>query len=271
MRALVFLLLSAAGHAAPPLPEPPQLSAAGRAEFGAFLAAPSSKAFAIAPGGAWGWSSGEASPAGALDQALARCRQYTDQTCVPYAADGQRVFDDARWVRSWRPYSTAASAAQAGEGLLRGARFPEIEFVAPDGRPMRLSDFRGEVVVLHFWASWCAPCRRELPDLAAVARQLRGRRVRFVPLQVREPIDASRRWLQAQQLDLPLYDSGMKSIDDGVLRVKGGGQLPDRAVAKVFPSSVVLDRNGIVLLTHYGPIERWAEYAPLLRDAAAAR
>jgi thiol-disulfide isomerase/thioredoxin len=245
---------------------PPQVPAAGREDFASYLASPEHKAFAIAPGGAWAWVSGEASPESAGQAAIARCAEQTEQTCVSYAADGRRVFDEKRWPTLWR--LPPSRPGDASVGLRRGAVFPELEFTQADGKPRRLSEWRGQVVVLHFWGSWCGPCRHELPDMAKVARESAGKGIAFVPLQVRESFAASKRWIDAQKIGLPLYDSGMKGSDDGALRIAGGGTLPDRAVAPVFPSSVVLDRSGRVVFAHHGPIARWADYLPFLRDLA---
>jgi hypothetical protein len=104
--------------------------------------------------------------------------------------------------------------------------------------------------------------------MAEQARALAGKGVAFVPLQVREPFAVSRAWLAAQKIDLPLYDSGVTGSDDGAFRIEGGGTLPDRAVAPVFPSTVVLDKLGRVVFSHHGPIERWVEYGPFLRELA---
>lgn len=245
---------------------PPHVSAAGREDFGAYRTAPPHKAFAIAPGGAWGWVSGEGSPESAERAALARCTENTEQTCVSYAVDGRRVFDEKRWPTLWR--LPPAGEGYGAVGLRRGASFPDLAFSQEDGKPRRVSQWRGQAVVLHFWGSWCGPCRHELPGMAKVARATAGQGVAFIPLQVRESFAVSKRWLDGQRIALPLFDSGMKGSDDGALRIAGGGTLPDRAVAPVFPSTVVLDRAGRVVFTHHGPIERWDEYLAFLRALA---
>lgn len=268
-QALAGMLLAAAvaaPAAAQGLPLPPQLGPAGREDFAAYQLAEAHKAFAIAPGGSWAWVAEQASAEAARDRALQRCAEHTEQTCLIYALDRRVVFDPKRWAGLWRLPATGSTSAATGLG--RGAVFPELAFATSAGSPKRLAEWRGKVVVLHFWGSWCEPCRHELPDMAAQAKRLAGQRVSFIPLQVREPFAAARRWIEQQGIALTLYDSGIRNGDDGALRIVGGGSLPDRAVAPVFPSTVVLDRSGRVVFSHHGPIERWADYAPLLRDLA---
>lgn len=60
---------------------------------------------------------------------------------------------------------------QASEDALKvevGEPVPDFRLDTPDGRTLQLSDFRGQAVVLNFWATWCGPCRAEMPDLQAI-------------------------------------------------------------------------------------------------------
>ncbi len=71
-----------------------------------------------------------------------------------------------------------ANFLRFGAGLLLlflGACQPAPEFHLLDGTPKRLADYEGRWLVLNFWAEWCAPCRKELPELASFARQHAGR------------------------------------------------------------------------------------------------
>jgi thiol-disulfide isomerase/thioredoxin len=71
-----------------------------------------------------------------------------------------------------------ASAPASVAGLDRrhkGKPAPDVEFQDPDGEPASLADFRGEPLLLNLWATWCAPCVKELPTLDALAARERGR------------------------------------------------------------------------------------------------
>ena len=249
----------------------PHLDAHGLDAYRQFLAAPPPRAFAIAPGGGWGWSADAESQELAEKEALANCQANTVQTCMTYALDNRVVFNTAAWVRAWRPHSSAGQADRAKVGMLRGQRFPNLLFRDPDGKPIKLADLRGQVVVLHFWGSWCPPCQREMPDLARLTASMRkDKSVRFVFLQVREDFSTAKQWANRVAKGLPLYDSGMRKSADSSFALADGGRLADRVVAMAFPTTYVLDGHGVVLFSHVGPIEHWQQYAPLLRDAAAA-
>ena len=240
-----------------------------------FLNASQHRAFAIAPGGAWAWVAGKETRQEASEQALQACSRQTEQRCVIYALDNTVSFSRSDWGELWGPYLKAQQAAKADLGLSRGQRFPDLAFKTLDGKAKSLRDLQGKVVMLHFWGSWCPPCLRELPGLEMFHRILRDRLgdgVAMVLLQMREPIEDARAWLQQQGIDgLPLYDSGAKGGDDSQLVTRDGMKVPDRTVAKVFPSTYVLDANGLVLFKHTGPIMDWTEYLPMFEHAVNNR
>jgi thiol-disulfide isomerase/thioredoxin len=272
LRLLVPLL--AAVLPAPTFPAvsdmPPHLGADGAAEYRSFLAAAAHRAFAIAPGGAFGWVEGKGGRDDAEAAALANCQDNTVQKCVLYASDKQTVFDAKRWPQLWGPYLTAAQARQAAAGVAPGQRFPDLEFATARGEKTNLSRLRGKVTIVHFWGSWCGPCRREMPELQALHRKIEKLPdVALVAMQVRESFAVAQRWAAGQGLQLPLFDSGATGDTDTELRLAGGGRMRDRGIASSFPTTYVLDKHGVVVFSHVGPVHGWAQYEPFLRDAAA--
>jgi len=245
---------------------PPHMDSAGQEAYRQYLNAEGHRAFAISPGGRWGWSSGAANPDIACEQALAYCQDRNEQRCVLHGVDGDTVFDAKAWPGLWGPYADAATAVRTRVGLKRGMRFPDLLLTDARGRVLKLSESNGTVRVLHFWGSWCGHCRKEMPEMRAAAEKL-GKSVQFILTQVREDIADSRAWMKRQAIHLPLYDSGARASDNGDLRLAGGGRLNDRELAKAFPTTYVLDRHGIVLFSRTGPIHGWSEYVSFLQHA----
>ena len=228
------------------------------------------RAFAIAPGGAWSWNSGSPSVEGAEKAALESCAKYTEQPCVLYATDNNIVFDRQAWNQLWGPYKTAQQAEKSKTGISVGQKFYDLEFTDSQGVKTSISDKRGKVLFVHFWGCWCPSCQYEfttLIDMYRIIRDTMEGDVEFVVLQAREPISDARKWAKKNGFDaLPLSDSGVKSTDDKEFYLKGGSRIADRKVSKVFPSSYVLDKNGIVVFSHSGSVLNWSEYVPFFRD-----
>jgi len=247
----------------------PQVSESGRAGYVDYVAAQPYKAFAIAPGGAWAWVSGNASVEGAEADALAACRRNTEQPCHLYAVDDQVVFDEAAWTASWDLHSSADQVAAAPLGTGRGDRFPDMALTAPDGRAITLSQLQGKPVFLHFWGSWCPPCQTEFSDLQQLHDAVLGDDiVAFVLVQGQEPISRSRRWADRHGFTMPLYDSGHQGRGEKGFRLADGTTLGDRRLASVYPTTYILDANGLVVFHQAGPGKGWKDYEKLIRHIA---
>jgi thiol-disulfide isomerase/thioredoxin len=112
-----------------------------------------------------------------------------------------------------------------------------------EGRRLDLGRLEGEVVVLNFWASWCAPCRKELPRLDALHASIAGRGGRVVAISIDQEARNVSRFARERHLALPLYHDG----PDGLAR---------RLDLPHVPYTIVLDRHGEVALTTRGADER---------------
>ncbi|MGV0975147.1 MAG: TlpA family protein disulfide reductase [Azonexus sp.] len=252
-----------------PAQQLPGVPVAGQEAYQAYEKAQEQRAFAIAPGGAWGWHADADSPDIAEDKAISACKSNTHQKCVLYARNNQVVFNAKSWPGLWGPYATTAVAAKAPGGTEPGQRMADIGFRDAQGKPAKLSGLKGKVVILHFWGSWCPPCRKEMPDLVKLHKALKEQRdIVFVLLQIREPFETSRRWAQSQHLELPLADSGSHGESDANLYLANNKLLPDREIARSFPTSYVLDKHGLVIFSHIGPVHDWPQYEAFLKDAA---
>jgi thiol-disulfide isomerase/thioredoxin len=247
----------------------PHLDSAGQDGYREFLASSNHRAFALTPGGGWAWKGGEISAESASAGALASCQSDSGKACILYAVDDSVVFDRHVWERLWRPYLNRAEASRAQTGLNRGDHFYNLTFRRGGGKTMRVSDLQGKVVLLHFWGSWCPPCRREIPGLQQLHQALgTAPDIEMVLLQVQEDFAQSQQWLRQQHLNLPLFDSGETGKAGSSLTLADGNNIQDREVAPAFPTTYVLDRHGIIVFSNIGPVTNWPQFLLLLRDVA---
>jgi thiol-disulfide isomerase/thioredoxin len=121
---------------------------------------------------------------------------------------------------------------------------PKVTGSVLEGGSFDLSKERGKVVVLNFWASWCAPCRAEGPALQVVALDLAKQGVVFVGVNTRDDPAAARAFLtNIHSAYLNINDS------DGQVALAFHGTLPPDAI----PSTIVIDRQGRIAARIVGP------------------
>lgn len=137
---------------------------------------------------------------------------------------------------------------------------PDYAFISPDGSSARLSDFRGKVTVVNVWAMWCAPCREEMPTLAALARVYQGQDVAVVTIDVDhdpEQMGPAAEFLRANA-PLPFYRDPKFQLPFE-LPGKGG-----------MPQTVLLDRQGRIRAHLTGGADWASPEAKALVDALLA-
>jgi thiol-disulfide isomerase/thioredoxin len=113
------------------------------------------------------------------------------------------------------------------------APVPEISFQDGEHRKLTLADFRGQVVLVNFWATWCTPCVRELPSLDRLQAQLKPSGVKIIALSLdRGGVDAVRAFYA---------ENGIRNLDvyvDPTMDAQQAFDIPG------LPTTVLIDRNG---------------------------
>ncbi len=115
-----------------------------------------------------------------------------------------------------------------------------------DGNTRSIAAWRGQIVVLNFWATWCAPCREEIPALQAVDADYRSKGVQIVGIAL-DSVANSREFVEKLGIAYPILvgDAATLAALPKLGNSKGG-----------LPFTLVLDRSGRVARTHLGRIER---------------
>ena len=130
-------------------------------------------------------------------------------------------------------------AAVNQPGLLEGSPAPDFQLMRADGGSIRLEDYRGTVVLLNFWATWCLPCRSEMPLIQAAYEQLGGQGFVALGVDFDEPAEDVIAFGNELDISFPLL------LDPG-----GEVQRLYRVVG--YPTSVILDREGRITAYHIG-------------------
>jgi thiol-disulfide isomerase/thioredoxin len=138
---------------------------------------------------------------------------------------------------------------------------PAVSGTTVTGAHLSLAAFRGDVVVLNFWGSWCTPCRDEAPGLGSLARQLQPRGVRFVGVDIRDQPDSALAFMQTFQVGYP-------SISDpgDLIALEFRATDPPSAI----PSTIVIDRSGRIAARIIGAVT-YDSLKALLTPIAAER
>ena len=159
--------------------------------------------------------------------------------------------ESARWVKDW-PDSAAAWTSYA---LARAKRSPSAPVVHPDWLraalplpPLPPTEFRGRITLVNVWATWCEPCRAELPQFQKIFEELNGRTdVRLLTLNVDSDPATAARFLRERGYSLPFVPA--KSF------------IMDQLGVNEFPQTWIVDAGGIVRLRHgafAGDPKRWS-------------
>ncbi len=147
---------------------------------------------------------------------------------------------------AYTPPKGIALEAPAAELLASGTPAPDFSAKGKDGSPIKLSDFKGKVVVLDFWASWCGPCMNSMPHTQSVADKLQkeGLPVVFLAVDDGEPADGFNTWVSKTGVTYPAltfaYSPQEALVSSKLYNVTG------------IPTQYVIDAKGAVRASFVG-------------------
>ncbi len=149
-----------------------------------------------------------------------------------------------------RPFPTPETAPI---GIEVGMRCPNLVFQDEEGQRKELEDYRGKIVFINLWASWCIPCQREMPSIQKLYDNLKNDEgIVFLLLTIKKDFDASKRWAGSLDYSVPRYMSTPPG-DRPMINVR------------TIPRTLILDRNGIVIMSKTGE-ENWIYWLERIRD-----
>lgn len=135
-------------------------------------------------------------------------------------------------VCAWLAIGAGAETASAATALA-GATAPDFVLKTVDGENLRLSEFRGEVVVVSFWATWCGDCRAQLTELNDWHGTYRAAGLRLLAVGLDRELSDVRDTATSLGLEFPvMHDAGL--------------QVSERYSVSEMPAAVLIDRDGII-------------------------
>jgi cytochrome c biogenesis protein CcmG/thiol:disulfide interchange protein DsbE len=152
-------------------------------------------------------------------------------------------------------YFAGGARPASGPASLTGRPAPSFSVVATSGQPGALRDFRGKVVVMNLWASWCPPCRAEMPDLERLYQLQRNRGLVVLGVDQGEAPARAASFARSLGVSYPILADEQQQYG--------------RVYAALgLPTTIVVDRRGTVMQGFDGPLtfdQMSAAVAPLLK------
>ena len=205
------------------------------------------------------WVDGERECCPFFDISVRAAPEHGPLTMKVTGRPGTKEFiktDGASWIKPIKP--AMRRGAQAGDAWI-GRPAPDFRLEGIDGGTVSLAQLRGQVVLVNFWATWCGPCKMEMPWLAELQRRHRRDGLVVVGISLDDSAERVREFAKIRNVS---YTIALK--DASVIQAYGG--------ARFLPQTFFVGRDGNIVARSYGIVDRKTLEADVKRamDAAPA-
>jgi thiol-disulfide isomerase/thioredoxin len=135
----------------------------------------------------------------------------------------------------------SAPSANIDKNMLMNASFTNI-----NGQQQSLKQWQGNIIVLNFWATWCPPCREEMPELSAMQDQYKQQNLVIVGLST-DDLDTTKTYMKSAPVSYPILAGDMEAMNLAETLGNNRG---------ILPYTVIVDANGTVVKTFFGRINQ---------------
>jgi thiol-disulfide isomerase/thioredoxin len=117
-----------------------------------------------------------------------------------------------------------------------GQPFPALEFKGLDGKPVSIAALKGKVILIDFWATWCGPCRREMPTVISLYQKCHERGFEIVGISLDKDRETLEKYIEANKMPWPQYFDGKVWKND----------ISTRFGIDAIPATILIDKEGVV-------------------------
>ncbi|MCS6989043.1 MAG: TlpA family protein disulfide reductase [Chloroherpetonaceae bacterium] len=159
------------------------------------------------------------------------------------------------------PSSKSSDASLNAVATTDGKAAPDFSLTTTDGKPLKLSDYKGKGVIVNFWATWCPPCRAEIPDMMELQKEYEGKGFSFIGIAIGDEEEKVKAFVSAQKMNYPVA-VGTREL------AMSYGKLTAEGAIRGIPTSFVINRKGEVIGYFVGARDK-ATFAEAIKQAIA--